>query len=67
MLLKLIVNFIGLGILIYPSASFAYIGPGLGVGAVAAVLGVLFGLLMLLVGVVWYPLKRLIKWVRAKT
>jgi len=50
----------------YPSAAFAYVGPGLGAGALAAILGVAGGLLMLVVGVVWYPLKRLIKRIRAR-
>ena len=45
----------------------AYIGPGLGTGAIAAVLGVLAGILMLVVGVVWYPVKRLIKKRKMKT
>jgi membrane associated rhomboid family serine protease len=53
--------FFALGILIYSQFAFAYIGPGLGVGAVAAVLGTLLGLLMLVVGVVWYPIKKLIR------
>ncbi len=44
----------------------AYVGPGLGASAVAAALGVLLGLLMLVVGVVWYPIKQLIRWVRSK-
>ncbi len=50
----------------YSPAAFAYIGPGLGTGAVATVLGVLAGILMLIVGVIWYPLKRLFKWFRSK-
>jgi hypothetical protein len=41
--------------------AFAYVGPGLGAGTLAAVLGVLGGILMLIVGVVWYPLKRVIR------
>ncbi len=41
--------------------ALAYVGPGLGAGTLAAVLGVLGGILMLLVGVVWYPLKRVIR------
>ena len=39
--------------------ALAYVGPGLGAGALAAVLGIVAGILMLVVGVVWYPLKRL--------
>ncbi len=49
-----------------PSLAFAYIGPGLGAGAVGAVLAILAGVLMLVVGVLWYPLKRLIKFLRRK-
>lgn len=41
--------------------ALAYVGPGLGAGTLAAVLGVLGGILMLVVGVVWYPLKRVIR------
>ena len=48
-----------------PHAS-AYIGPGLGAGALAAILGVAGGLFMLVVGVVWYPLKRVIRRFRQK-
>lgn len=55
-----------IGILIYPSLAFAYIGPGLGSGAIAVVLGIVFGFLMLVVGVVWYPIKRLIRRLRGR-
>ena len=48
----------------WPPLAFAYIGPGMGAGAIAAVLAILAGLLMLVVGVLWYPLKRLIKFLR---
>lgn len=41
--------------------AWAYIGPGLGTGVIAAVLGIAAGILMLVVGVVWYPVKRLIR------
>jgi hypothetical protein len=44
----------------------AYIGPGLGTGAIATVLGVLFGFVLLLIGVVWYPVKFLINKIRKK-
>jgi hypothetical protein len=51
----------GIFCMAYSPLALAYIGPGLGTGAVAAVLGTFFGLLMLIVGVVWYPIKRLLK------
>ena len=47
-------------LVLQPDLAHAYVGPGLGVGAVAAVLGSVFGILMLFVGVVWYPLKRFV-------
>ncbi len=53
-------------LLLFSIASFAgsaqaYIGPGAGLGAVALVFAVLLGFLMLVVGLVWYPLKRMLK------
>ncbi len=45
----------------YTPLASAYVGPGLGVGVVATVLGTLLGILMLLVGVIWYPLKKLFR------
>lgn len=53
-------------LLTYSSVAFAYIGPGLGAGAVTVVLGIASGLLMLVVGVVWYPVKKLICRFRSK-
>ena len=47
-----------------PITAQAYVGPGLGAGAVATVLGILAGILMLVVGIVWYPIKKLYKWLR---
>jgi len=48
----------------FPACAVAYVGPGLGAGALAAVLGVAGGLVMLVVGVVWYPIKRIIRRIR---
>ena len=39
----------------------AYIGPGLGAGAITAILGILAALLMAVIALVWYPVKRLLK------
>ena len=44
-----------------PNSALAYIGPGAGLGAIAVTIAVGFGILLLLVGVVWYPLKRLLR------
>ena len=40
---------------------FAYIGPGMGGGVVAGILGVIGAILLALFGVLYYPIKRLIK------
>lgn len=53
-------------VLIYSPMASAYVGPGLGAGAITVVLGIVSGLLMLLVGVVWYPVKRMIRRFRSK-
>jgi hypothetical protein len=39
----------------------AYIGPGVGAGAIAIVLGILSAIFLAFVGIIWYPIKRLIK------
>lgn len=39
----------------------AYIGPGAGLGAVAVTVALVLGVLLLVIGLVWYPLKRLLK------
>lgn len=44
-----------------PAPAFAYIGPGAGIGAIAGTLALLLGLLFLVVGLVWFPLKRALK------
>ncbi len=51
-------------IILAPLSAQAYIGPGLGAGVVASVLGILAGIFMLIVGIVWYPIKKLYKWLR---
>jgi hypothetical protein len=48
-----------LSLFLSAGAAQAYIGPGLGGGLVASVLAVLAGIFMLLLGVVYYPLKKL--------
>jgi len=47
--------------LIYAPQAMAYVGPGLGLGVVVTVLGILFGIAALIGGVIWYPIKRLVR------
>ncbi len=49
---------VGLG---FSNPAQAYIGPGVGVGAILTTLGILASFFMLLAGFVWYPVKRLLK------
>jgi hypothetical protein len=41
--------------------ALAYIGPGVGAGLVATVLGVLTAIVLALFALFWYPIKRLLK------
>lgn len=49
-----------------PGLAHAYIGPGLGAGAIAAALGVLGAILLALFAVIYYPIKRMRKKRRAE-
>lgn len=46
---------------VQPVAAMAYIGPGVGAGAIAAVLGVIGSVFLAIVAVVYYPIKRMLK------
>ena len=39
----------------------AYIGPGVGAGAISVVLGVLASIFFAFVAILWYPVKRFLK------
>ena len=43
------------------NTAYAYIGPGLGGGFIAAIFGLIFAIFGLLFGLVWIPLKRFYK------
>ncbi len=43
------------------SSVFAYIGPGMGGGFIAGVLGVIGAFLLALFGILYYPIKRALK------
>lgn len=49
-----------------PTYAAAYIGPGLGAGAIGVVLGVFGSILLALFAVLYYPIKRVIKRRRAQ-
>lgn len=63
---KICVRGVAAVLLLYAPLAAAYIGPGLGVGVIVTVLGAVIGVLLLLVGIIWYPFKRLMRriWLR---
>jgi hypothetical protein len=52
-------------LLFFTAAAHAYVGPGLGLGVIGAILGALLAVILSIAGVVWYPVKRLLKKRRA--
>ncbi len=43
------------------TSSFAYIGPGVGGGVVAATIGIIVAIFAAIIGLIWFPIKRLLK------
>lgn len=44
-----------------PQSAYAYIGPGAGLSAIGTAVAFLIALIFLIVGFVWYPVKRFLK------
>ena len=47
-------------LLLPPGAAQAYVGPGLGLGAIGAILGVILSVILAILAFFWYPIKRLL-------
>jgi len=47
--------------LLLTSPVYAYIGPGLGAGTIATILGVLGSIIVAIIAVLYYPIKRTLK------
>jgi uncharacterized membrane protein len=56
-----------LALALAPAPVFAYIGPSAGLGAIATLIAILLGIILLIVGFLWYPLKRALKKKQEKT
>ena len=52
---------VGFFLLALSANAAAYVGPGMGLGAIAAILGLLLAFFLAVAGVVWYPVKRLLR------
>lgn len=48
-------------LLLVPGTALAYVGPGLGVGVIGAILGLIGMVILAVLGLFWYPIKRLFK------
>lgn len=48
-------------VFLIPEVSVAYVGPGLGLGPIGVILGLIAAVFMALFAVIWYPIKRLLK------
>ena len=50
-----------IALILINSSAFAYIGPGMGSGVIAAIFGIIGAILLALFGVLYYPIKRALK------
>ena len=48
-------------IMVLPISAFSYIGPGMAGGAIIKLLGILLGLILSLLSIIFYPIKRAIQ------
>jgi cellobiose-specific phosphotransferase system component IIC len=46
---------------VMPSPAAAYLGPGAGLSAIGSVLSLVVGIIVAVVGFLWYPFKRLMR------
>ena len=52
---------INLIFILMTNTSYAYLGPGIGGGIIAATVGLVVAILIGLIGLIWFPLKKLLK------
>lgn len=60
--MKSILRLLALSVLVMnTTTAIAYVGPGAGLSAIGSVLALLGAALLLIVGFVWYPVKRMLR------
>jgi hypothetical protein len=62
-MLKIFYNYIMLFIILtvsLPKIAWAYVGPGTGLSAIGAFLALIVGVIVAILGFLWYPIKRLL-------
>jgi len=47
--------------IVFPQVSFAYIGPGLALGTIVLTFGIVIVLLLAILAIMYYPIKKMIK------
>ncbi|HEX6121204.1 MAG TPA: hypothetical protein VFZ03_17285 [Dongiaceae bacterium] len=52
---------VAVGLLLIAGPAQAYIGPGVGAGLIATVMGILTAIGLAVIAIVWYPIKRLLR------
>ena len=60
-LIKIFYAFSSLFFAIKPIHAHAYIGPGMGLGIAASILGLFVVFILLLVGLIWLPIRRFLR------
>lgn len=60
-MINFFVGFATFVLAITPIQAYAYIGPGMGLGAAATVLGLFVAFILLLVGLIWLPIRRMLR------
>ncbi len=45
----------------YTEPCYAYVGPGLGLGVVGVVIGLVFSVFLAIFSIFWYPIKKMLK------
>ena len=58
---------LALALALMPAAASAYIGPGAGLGAIGTLFAIIGAVFLAVVGLLWYPLKRMIKGKKSST
>lgn len=59
------INIFLLFVVFFGAPAHAYIGPGAGVSAIGTLLAIVAAIILMVVGFVWYPLKRLLRKLRS--
>lgn len=58
-----VVSLMGAALLLTPAVAAAYGGPGSAISAIGAFLAVVAALAAALLGFVWFPIKKLLRWI----